>query len=232
MSKARSSRPKKVAAASRSITKKAPAARALVSTAKKASSADRDRAETLLAEIARRKTRIAEDFYEIGEALRDLQKKKLYLALGHATFGDMLKARKVMGATQAYKLIQLVSSVPREKALAVGSEKAFLLVDYAKATPEPDNPTWLLEQGKLPGGKRVADASTREIVAATKAVRAKRGAGKPKSAEQSVAEKAARSAQAALRKRGAKSATAATVKKGNEWWLRVELKVDHAPALE
>ena len=41
-----------------------------------------------------------------------------------------------MSATPARKLIALDSSVPREKALAAGSEKAALLVDYAKATAE------------------------------------------------------------------------------------------------
>ncbi len=164
----------------------------------------------LLAEIVRWKLRIAADFYDIGEALREIQNKKLYRALGHAKFADMLKARRVMGATQAYRLIQLVSSVPREKALAIGSEKAFRLIDYAKVTPEPDNASWLTEQGTLPGGKRVAEASTREIVAATKAVRAKGGAKKAKIA----ANEAARSVRAALRKRGASAAASETMPRG------------------
>lgn len=47
---------------------------------------------------------------------------------------------------------------------------AALLSSYADATSEPDTPEWLLNHGKLPGGKPVADASTREIAnAVTKA---------------------------------------------------------------
>jgi hypothetical protein len=207
-------------------------ARALVATAKRASAADRTRAEALLDGIARRKARIAEDFYDIGEALRELLKKKLHLALGFTTFAEMLKARRVMGTTQAYKLIQLVTSVPREKALAVGSEKAFLLVDYAKATPEPDTPEWLLDQGTLPGGKRVADASTRELTAATKAVRKRQGTSKPKSAEQRQADRAARDARALLTKRGAKNVAVAVVRKANVWWLRIEMKAGDVMKLE
>jgi len=232
MSRPRRTRPAKAVKRSTSKPKKkATSTTKLVVAAKRSSVADSERGEALIAEILRRKARIAEDFYEIGEALRELLKKKLYLALGHATFGDMLKDRKLMGVTQAGKLIQLVSSVPREKALAIGSEKAFLLVDYAKATPEPDTAAWLLEEGKLPSGKRVADASTREIVAATKAVRAKQGTSKRKSSEQIEADKTARAVQAALRKRGVKGATVTAVKKGAEWLVRVEVTVAHAHAL-
>ena len=60
------------------------------------------------------------------------------------------------------------NELPREKALNVGSEKAALLVGLADATPEPDTAEWLLEKGALPSGKRVADASTRELAEAMK----------------------------------------------------------------
>ena len=221
--------PRKARAASKTTKH---AVQSLVAVGKKASLAGRTRGEELLAEIARRMVNIAEAFYEVGEALRELLSKKLYIALGYRSFQEMLAARNVMSFSQANRLIQLVSSLPREKALAVGSAKAFLLVDYAKATPEPDNAAWLLDEGKLPGGKRIADATTREIVAATKQIRAKNGTAKAKSDDRIDAERGARAVQAALRKRGAKSTTASAVKRGGEWWLRFEVKLDHAEALK
>lgn len=195
------------------------------------SEANRKRAEALLAEIARRMQRIAEDFYDIGKALLELQKQKLFLALGYSSFAAMLAARTIMGASQANKLIKIVSTMPREKALSVGSEKAALLAAYAEATPEPDTAEWLLDKGALPGGKRLAEASTREIAEAAKKARST-GAKKTKSPEEASAKVGARKAQAALRRRGAKGAIVEAVKRGGEWWLRVELRADAAGLLE
>lgn len=198
---------------------------ALVHQVKAVSHASRDRAEALLSEIARRMQRIAEDFYDIGKALLELQKKKLFLALGYASFAEMLAARKIMSPAQANKLIKVASTLPKDKALSVGSEKAALLAAYAEATPQADTAEWLLDQGTLPGGKRVADASTRELAEAAKKARgtAKK---KPKSSEEVAAQAGARKLQAALRKRGAKGATAEAMKRAGTWWLRVELPAD------
>ena len=217
---------------SASITKVSSTTGPLTASAQGVSNAARARAEALLSEIARRKGRIAEDFYEIGEALRELSRKKLYAALGHATFAEMLSARNVMSTTQARKLIALVSSVPREKALAAGSEKAALLVDYAKATAEPDTAEWLLDHGRLPDGKKVSDASTREIAEAAKTARAEQGRTRKKTAPEIQGEKAARAAQALLRKRGAQGAKARAVRRSGETWLHIELREKDAKALE
>lgn len=176
----------------------------------------------MLAEIERRKQRIAEDFYDIGLDLRELFDKKLFGALGYPTFGAMLEDRKVMSLSQAHRLIRIVRALPREKALAIGSEKAALLSGYSEATPEADTPEWLLDQGTLPGGKPVADASSREIAAALKKVRGakKRKAPTP---EETAAQAGARRAQAALRKRGAKGATVEVVRKADGLWLHAEV---------
>ena len=79
-----------------------------------------------------------------------------------------------------------------------------------KATAEPDTPEWLLDHGRLPDGKKVSDATTREIAEAAKAARA---------------------AQALLRKRGAQGATARAVRRGGETWLHIELREKDAKAL-
>lgn len=189
------------------------------------------RAQALLELIERRKARIAEDFYEIGEALRELQRKKLYLALGHATFGEMLKARGIMGLSQAKKLIGVVAALPRDKALTLGPEKAYALTRYTAATPEVDTPAWLLDQGATIAGKRVEEISVRELTAEAGKVREKAAGPKRRDPEEQRARAAARTAQAALRKRGARGATVEARREKGGYWLRVEVPLEAAAAL-
>ena len=201
---------------------------ALVAAAEPVITADQRRAEQLLAEIGRRKARVAEEFYDIGEALRELSHKRLYSALGHRSFGELLSARKVMSRSQAHKLIALVSALPRDKALALGSEKAALLVRYSGATPEADPPAWLLERGSLPGGKKVSEASARDLQLAATQARRKHAKLSP---EEMQAHKGARAAQAALRKRGAKGAVASAVRRRDGMWLHIEIPAATAGVL-
>src|SRR5690349_12680186 len=78
--------------------KKAAAAGLQAEVTRIASAAER-RAEELLSMIERRKETIAESFYDIGKALQELLKKKLYAALGYASFDEMLRERSVLGVT-------------------------------------------------------------------------------------------------------------------------------------
>ncbi|WP_437736849.1 hypothetical protein [Sorangium sp. So ce1335] len=189
------------------------------------------RAHALLELIDRRKARIAEDFYEIGEALRELQRKKLYLALGHASFGDMLKARAIMGLTQAKKLIGIVAALPRDKALTLGPEKAYALTRYTAATPEVDTPAWLIDQGATVAGKSLDEISVRELTAEIGKARANAAGPKRQDPEEKRALAAARATQAALRKRGARGATVEARRAKGGYWLRVEVPVEAAAAL-
>lgn len=185
-------------AKSKTSTKKKVSALVARANAEKAAALGRKkgRAEALLALITRRKQRMVEDFYDIGEALRELLDQKLYAALGHASFEAMLAAHDVMGLTQAKKLIALVANVPRDQALALGQEKAYELVAYTAATPEADTPAALLAADAAIGGKPLSRASLRELQAATKAVRAKQAAAKPKSKAERDAARVARDARA------------------------------------
>jgi hypothetical protein len=202
---------KKESAAKR--TTKASAARAgaklavAAADAKLATAANKKRAEALLDLIARRAERIAEDFYEIGKALKELLQKRLYVALGYASFAAMLEARGVLSETQARKLIEVVSRVPLATALKLGPEKAFAMVKYTDATPEPDTPELLLQGGAMIGGKAAAEASKRDIEEATKKLRrsgaAKRGKLEPAQRE---AEQVAKRGGGWLKTRGAKKA--------------------------
>lgn len=143
---------------------------------------DGRRATQLLELIARRKARIVEDFYDIGEALKELFHKQLYRALGHRSFETMLEAHDVMSATQARKLIALVERLPRAEALALGQEKAYALVSYTAATPEPDVPVELARADAKIGGKKLSKVSVRELEVAAKQARDRARAAKPKTA--------------------------------------------------
>jgi hypothetical protein len=197
--------------------------------AKVASAAVR-RAEDLLALIERRKAVIAESFYEIGEALREIQKKKLYAALGHASFEAMLAARRVIGATQARKLIQIVSSVPLRTALELGPEKAFALVRYAAATPELDTPQTLVESGTKLGKAKAGDASVREIAEATRRVRAKTPGAKVDPGARD-AERAAEQGRAWLEGRGIEGGDVNARRAKEGYRLRIDVPIEAAGRL-
>jgi hypothetical protein len=187
---------------------------------------DRARAEALLALVARRKQRIVEDFYDIGEALRELLRKELYRALGHRSFEEMLRARGVMSAEQARKLVAVVEHVPREQALTLGQEKAYALVAYTAATPEPDVPAELVKADARVGGKPLSKASRRDIEAAAREVRARERAKKPRSEADARRARLERTALAELRRRlaASKLRAASIVVRGSR--VVVELDLD------
>ncbi len=149
----------------------------------KQAEAKRRRAEALLALVQRRKQRITEDFYDIGEALRELLRKELYKALGFASFDELVETHELMGREQARKLITLVEHVPREEALKLGQEKAYALVAYTVATPEADVPAELARTDAKIGGKPLSKASVRDIQAAAAEVRKKSPKKAPSDAE-------------------------------------------------
>lgn len=150
-----------------------------------AEKAKRSRCEELLALIARRKVEIVEAFYDLGEALREIERKELYRALNERSFEALLKKHKVMGLTQAYKLIKIVENVPRDVALGMGQEKAFALVSYTEATQAKDSVAGLVKSNAKIAGVSASKISARAVREASKAERDKR----PKSSEQKAKEK-------------------------------------------
>jgi len=171
---------------------------------------DRERGEDLLALIERRKSVIVESFYDLGVALRELLRRELFRALGHASFKALLAERQVMSEAQAYKLIALVEHLPREEALRLGQEKAAALVAYAEATPEPDRPAELARADAPIGGKPLSKVSVRDLKAAAVAARGKRPARPATPAARERRQHAAalvKAARAALRRGGITRAT-------------------------
>jgi len=210
---------------------KVEAATALVERARTAAGAkkerDASRAEELLALIERRKVTIAEDFYDIGAALRELAQDKLYAALGLRSFEELLAKRGVMGRTQAFKLIEVVKTFSRGQALALGQEKAYALIRYTAATPADDDPREIASSGKL-GRRSLAAMGRRDVEDAVRDVRTRvRGSAKAKvSPEERAANAAARTWQAALRASGAKKATAKARKVEGAWCVEARVAVD------
>ncbi len=170
-------------------------------TKKDALAARRKKLATLGALIRRRLATVAEGFYDIGVALTEILKSKLYAAGGHASLEAYLDAERLLSPSQARKLVDIVANVPREQALAVGQERAYALIAFARATPEPDSAAELIAQGEV-GGQPAAKASVRAIAAAAKAQRDK-GPKTPRAKAQAKADVAVeRGLRAALRAAG------------------------------
>lgn len=186
------------------------------------------RAEELLALVARRKQRIAEDFYEIGTALREIERKKLYVALGYRSFAALLDKRDVMSERTARKLIEIVEAVPRGRALELGSEKAYALARLAAATPDVDDVDDLLTKGVRVRGKKrsVAELSSEKIAAVAREVRPKKRAEGEREAKS-----AARTLQTTLRSRGARHLEAEAIRRGTEWHVRIDVPLTEASVL-
>jgi hypothetical protein len=218
-------------AAKKATTKALTVARKTALSGVKASPAQKRRLEALLETIERRKARIVEDFYDIGVALKEIVDKKLFLQAGVASFGELLDARKIMGKSQAYKLVAIARSVSREKAIEVGSEKAYELVRLTEETPEPDTVDDVLATGvRGPKDARRVDLkklSSREIAQKRKEI-AKSNA-KP-SEDERAAKRASRDAQAALRKAGLE-VTVVPRKDGKVWEAVVTVSLEALAAL-
>ena len=167
-------------------TRTATGARKLIEATKRDALAARHKKLTSLSALIRRRlATVVESFYDIGVALTEILKKKLYAAGGHASLEAYLAATKLVGVAQAMKLIAIVREIPREVALAAGPERSYALIGLAKATAEPDSAAELIERGTV-AGQPAAKAPVRAIAAAAKAERAKR----PKTAATKEREKA------------------------------------------
>ena len=116
---------------------------------------NRKRAIFLLALVAKRKDDATRAFYDIGVALRELLRKKLYAPLGHPNFGAMLKAHGVMSKAFAFRLVGVVEAFTREQAIELGQKKAMSLVRLARATAADDTPSGLAKGNVIVDGKPV-----------------------------------------------------------------------------
>jgi hypothetical protein len=189
----------------------------------KAVTAARCEAEELLELIQRRKERIAEDFYDVGIALRRLSRKRMYAAIGYRTFRQLLIARRVMSKTSATKLITIVDAMSRERAVSLGAERAFAVARLIARAEEGTTVDEILARRVSIDGNDavVGELSVRQIS------RIAAGAVPPKvlKPKERDARNAARRVQWALRKAGVDGATARAFRRNGTWHLNVDLSV-------
>ncbi len=205
--------------------------KALVKRASSKMQAAQRRAHDLLALIRRRLTSIAEEFYDVGDALRDLSRPLMFGALGYATFEELLTREKLMGRSAAYELIRISEHFTREQALVLGQEKAHAIIQYAAATKQDDSAQELVKGGKIEG-KPIELLAARDLE--TLARKRRKVANKPvgdKTEEQSRADKIAKGLQAWLRRQGARDATVVAVRDRNLWWIDCRMAVEQAGKL-
>lgn len=199
----------------------------LVAAGRTANGAARRKAERLLADIATRKARITSDFYAIGAALQTIMDEQLYAALGHTSFDAMLAERKVMGRSQAYKLLAVVRALPKRKATELGLEKASALAQLAKATPEDDTAAELagkvVRTTKGKPAKLGRNMSVREIEKATRTIRKRHDHPDP---EATAARRATAAAERALRKAGVDRPDVAPKNKRGRWYAEIVIPLE------
>lgn len=204
--------------------------RALSGLVKRAKQRAAARLDALVALIERRKQRIAEDYYDIGLALLEIKKKRLYTADGCKTLEALLEKRRLFGRTTAAKLMAIASAYTREQVVGLDFEKAYAIVRYVEATPKIDSVGEIVEKGVVLGGRRVPvqKLSAREITRDTRVVR--RNAHRA-SSDEKAAVAVARKLQAALRSRGARGATASAIHGKGGWMIALRLSLDGAKLL-
>ncbi len=196
--------------------------------------AARERGEQLVTLVQAKKLQVARHFYDIGKALAELQREKLYVALGKKSFAQLLIDRQLLGLSQAKKLIAIAESFDRAKALELGTEKAYALVRMARTTPEDDTPEQLAAGSLRVAGKtkKASALSAAEIDRAARELQAKTAPSRTSSPEEKASRSAARSLQASLRRAGAKGATIEAKRIAGEWKLVVTVAAAHAELLE
>lgn len=185
--------------------------------------------------ILRRKARIAEDFYDIGEALLRLKRPGVAEAMGRASFSEICEKDVAISVTVASELVAIVSGLPRKDALRMGQSRALALLSLANATPEPDTAASLEKTVRtLPSGRRleVSKASANELKAAATELRRAKAAGsrsaptkRPKGRTTTPDEQARAAAlQTALHAAGLAAARvkAIATKPGQEAHLRID----------
>ncbi len=182
------------------------------------------RVAELLDLIERKKKLIGESFYEIGLALREIKKKKLYASLGYKSFVALLDDRDVLGHTQASKLIEIVDAMTRDQALALGGvEKAYAAARLVAETTEPDTIGSLLTSGVKTGShgrgrKHLTSMTARDIAAQASAERKRTH---EKSDAERAADAGAKLARATLRAAGFRVVECKAVHHAKEWRVHV-----------
>lgn len=132
--------------------------------------AQRAEALRLTKQISAQIVDIARAFWDVGRALEDVRRHKLYAALGYDTFRAYVDAELSVAATQAYAMIRVVQTFTREDAAKVESlDRAVALITYGRAVDK--EPGELVRTEALVAGKPAHTAPIRDILNASRAQR-------------------------------------------------------------
>ena len=200
---------------------------------------EKKRAQQLLADIRDREKRVVRNFYQMGRALSELRTPTLYGALGYPSSDALLRGEKLMSRSQAYKLMDVVDAYAPAQAVALGFERAYGLVEWARNAPTDEPAASLAERNVEIAGRPVREAPVRAIRADVRRLRkalseapgvAKAKPKKPDRALQ-TAKKAADHLARALATRDAANARVRPIRDSGRWRIEIVIDVDDTLAL-
>jgi len=130
------------------------------------------RLASLLAEMGAHRRDMAARFHDLGAALREIKRAKLYTARDANSLAELLRAEGGVSPRQARKLMKVAEGMTAAQALPLGLERSYALLTHVEqAGGRGGLGPWLSGRRTI-GGEPVARASRRAIEAATRALRA------------------------------------------------------------
>ena len=99
-----------------------------------------------IAVIRERRESIADNYFDVGQALITLRSEAIALALGYDDVATMLRAELDLSMGTAAKLIDLATRVDRSLLRELQQERAAAILALVDATPEDDTPEQLLDR--------------------------------------------------------------------------------------
>jgi len=130
------------------------------------------RLAALLAEMGAHRRDMAARFHDLGAALLEIKREKLYTARGAGSLAELLRVEGGVSPRQARKLMKVAAGMTAAQALPLGLERSYALLTHVEqAGGRGDLGAWLSGRRTI-GGEPVERASRRAIEAATRALRA------------------------------------------------------------
>jgi hypothetical protein len=103
-----------------------------------------------LVQIKALRKNVTRTFYDIGNILKDIQARRLYVAKGYGSFEAFLEREIDLGKTTAMRLVRVVTTFFKEAAQEHGMERVFNALNALEMAAEGTGPTGPKEAGKVP----------------------------------------------------------------------------------
>ena len=119
------------------------------------------RLAALLAEMGAHQRDMAARFHDLGAALLEIKRAKLYTARGVGSLAELLRAEGGVSPRQARKLMKVAAGMTAAQALPLGLERSYALLTHVeRAGGRGGLGAWLSGRRTI-GGEPVAKASRR-----------------------------------------------------------------------